>query len=196
LISVPDSGAQQMTFHAQRRRYIARADAPVWWPGGRWGPRRVRVNECWGKVTAEELYSALLADTTHEVTPGAAGTATYTFKGHSVTVRWEVRPNAVWKRGRVFLRCGRCDRLATRLYLPLETSGPACRRCYGLTYVSRTQLNYRDTLWGRGRFAQMFGTSQRDWAYEMTSNARARRWAASIERWAARRKARLASPKP
>jgi hypothetical protein len=38
---------------------------------------------------------------------------------------WLVRPNAVWRRGRVFFRCAACDRTCTRLYAPLETSGSA-----------------------------------------------------------------------
>jgi hypothetical protein len=77
---------------------------------------------------------------------------------------WEVRQNAVWRRGRVFLRCPRCQRCCTRLYLPLETLWLACRRCWGLTYVSRQLQNYKDSFWGRGTIARMFGTTQRDWA--------------------------------
>ena len=41
---------------------------------------------------------------------------------------------------------------------------------------------------GRGRFAQMFGVSQRDWAYERTDESRIRRRNAALERWTLRRK--------
>jgi hypothetical protein len=80
----------------------------------------------------------------------------------SLTANWEIRQNAVWQRGRVFLRCSRCRLLCTRLYMPLEESWLACRRCWGLTYASRTLQNYKDSLWGRGAIARMFGTSQRE----------------------------------
>ncbi len=34
---------------------------------------------------------------------------------------------------------------ATRLYVPTAASWAACRRCWGLTYQSRTQNNYKDS---------------------------------------------------
>jgi hypothetical protein len=64
----------------------------------------------------------------------------------------------------------------------------ACRRCWGLTYVSRTLYNYKDSLWGRGQIARMFGTSQRDWAYQWTADRMAKRRSASRDRWGDRRK--------
>ena len=42
-------------------------------------------------------------------------------------------------------------------------------------------------LWGRGRFAKMFGTSQRDWAYSTTDEKRRKQLERSRERWAKRR---------
>ena len=173
-----------------RKRWISRNDAAVWCPAGRWGPRRTRTNECWSTLRAEDVYTGLLKDDASKVRPGAAGTATWKFEDRDHTAWWEVRHNAVWRSGRVFLKCPQCGRRCTRLYLPLKTSGLACRRCWGLTYVSRALYNYRDSLWGRGMIARMFGTTQRDWALDATSERRHARYRASLERWGARRKIR------
>ena len=172
----------------RRPRRVGREDAPVWCPGGRWGPRRTRVTECWAVLRAEEVYTAMLLDDASRVRPGARGATTYTVEGREFTASWEVRQNAVWRRGRVFLRCPRCDTRCTRLYLPLRDSWLACRRCWGLTYTSRTRQNYKTSLVGRGQFARMFGTSQRDWAFLTTYEKRRERRAASRERWVKRRR--------
>jgi len=163
-----------MTRGGQRRRWVTRHDAAVWCPGGKWGPRRTRVTECWSMMRAEDVYTALLRDDAAKVRSGARGSATYRLKGRDITADWEVRPNAVWRLGRVFLECPRCRRRTTRLYSPLEDSWLACRRCWGLTYNSKALLSYKNSLWGRGAFARMFGTSQRDWAYETTAENRRR----------------------
>jgi hypothetical protein len=146
------------------------------------------VTECWFVMRAEDLYTPLLADDAAKVRPGVRGTATCIVKGRDVTADWEVRQNAVWRRGRVFLRCSRCSLRCARLYMPTEKSWLACRRCWGLTYSSRTLQNYKDSPWGRGSFARMFGTSQRDWAFSTTYDNRKARLERSRERWAARRK--------
>jgi hypothetical protein len=101
-----------------------------------------------------------------------------------------VRSHAVWRHGRLFLRCPWCGARCTRLYLPdPRSAGPACRRCLGLTYASRATRTYRDTLWGRGRLAAcLFDTTQREWAYMKTDRARERRAEACAERWAYRRR--------
>lgn len=57
----------------------------------------------------------------------------------------------------------------------------------GLTYASRTLQNYKDTILGRGRFARMFGTTQRDWAVTTTRERQAERAKASRVRWTLRR---------
>ncbi len=150
--------------------------------GGRWGRRRVRVTECLGVVRAEEVYSALVADDTIDVGPGDQGTAQVTLAGQRLPFGWELRQNPVWRLGRAFLRCARCTSLCTRLYLPTETSWLACRRCWGLTYPSRTLRNYKDSLWGRGLLARMLGTTQREWAYELAADARATRLQRAIQR--------------
>lgn len=64
---------------------------------------------------------------------------------------WEIRRNAVWRCGGVFLRCDRCSRRCTRLYLPRVDPDLARRTCWGLTHESRSRRNYKDTLYGRGR---------------------------------------------
>ncbi len=155
---------------------------------GRRGIRRVRVTECWTVLRAEDVYTALLQHDALLVGPGAKGTSRYTVQGREFIASWEVRQNAVWRRGRVFLRCDRCSLACTRLYMPLADSRLGCRRCWGLTYGSRTQQNYKNTLWGRGPIARMFGTSQRDWAYQTTDDRRRERRERSFQRWAERRR--------
>src|SRR5688572_19979249 len=110
-----------------RRRWIWTHEAAVSCPGGRWGRRRTRVGECWSILRAEDLYTVLLRDKADAVRPGAAGTAIWKIEGREHTAQWEIRHNAVWRRGRVFLRCTRCSLRCTRLYLPVETSWLACR---------------------------------------------------------------------
>lgn len=172
-----------------RQRYISRETAPVWCPGGRWGGRRVRTNEC-VRVDAEGVYDKLIQQAAqgHPLGPGSQGTVTYRLQGRLKTVSWEVRPNAVWKFGRVFFCCPRCSRRCARLYLPLPECDLACRRCYGLSYASKTLQNYKDSIWGRSRLAKMFQTTQRDWAYESTDERRKNRKNASSERRRKRRR--------
>jgi hypothetical protein len=159
------------------------------WGHGRWGPRRVRVAECWATIRAEEWYSALLKEDPAVVRPGAKGVSTCALaNGYQVTASWEVRANAVWRRGRLFLRCPSCGRRCTRLYVPKENAGLACRTCWGLTYDSRTRQNYKDSLYGHGQLATLLGTTQRDLAFETTAERRAERRAQSRERWARRRR--------
>ena len=139
-------------------------------------------------LRAEDVYTVLLEDNSSAVRPGAKGRSTYTVEGRQFAAGWEVRQNVVWRRGRVFLQCPRCDTRCTRLYLPLRDSWLACRRCWGLTYASCTLQNYKNSLWGRGRFAKMFGTSQRDWAFLATYDKRTERLETSRERWRKRRR--------
>lgn len=177
-----------MTRGGRRPRRIDRSHVPVCCPAGRWGPRRTRVTECYAVLRAEDVYTALLTgDNAQAVAPGARGKAIYRLEGREVAGSWEVRQNAVWRRGRVFLRCPRCSLRCTRLYLPVADAWLACRRCWGLTYPSQTTMNYKESLWGRGRFARMFGTSQREWAFLTTYEKRKKRREESRERWASRR---------
>lgn len=132
-------------------------------------------------------YTALLRDDVERVKPGARGEANVTVQKRKLTASWEIRPNKVWRNGRVFLICPRCERRCTRLYLPVVTSWLACRTCWGLTYASRTLQNYKDSPYGRGRFARLFPTTQRDWALMTTSEKRTKAMAASQTRWEARK---------
>lgn len=166
-----------------RRRYVTRGEAPVWCPGGRWGPRRVRVTECHTVMRAEAAYTWLLRENPAATRPGASGAATFTVADRFHTFEWELRSNAVWRAGRMFLRCPQCRSRCTRLYLPIETAWLACRTCWGLSYNSRVLLNYRDSLWGRGAFARAFGTTQRDWAFMTTDDHRQSRTEGSRQRW-------------
>lgn len=167
-----------------RRRHITPEQAGVNCPDGRWGRRRVRVTECAGQVRAEDVYTALVRDNTNTVAPGAAGTLDYILAGQTRSAGWEVRPNAVWRRGRVFLRCPMCSQRCTRLYLPLISSWLACRRCWGLTYASRQKRNYKDgVVWG----GMGFGLTHRLSAQIEAQHESERRREASKARWADRR---------
>lgn len=179
LISVPSG----------RERWIYPGDAPVWVSGGRWGRRRVRVTEC-QVAKAEDLYTAMTRRG-HEIGPGSWGSVKWRFGDTEVNADWEIRDNHVWRHGRTFFRCGRCGRLATRLYmaLPAVPAWFACRRCLGLTYASRTTNNYKDrSFLGFGGL----GLTHRRSAQIITHGERERRREASLARQAERR--RLRSP--
>jgi len=172
-----------MTRGGQRRRWITRADATVSCPSGRWGRRRTRVTECWAVLRAEDVYTTLLRGS-EPVAAGGHGDVIWTPGGRSFTVDFEIRANRVWRHGRMFLQCPRCSRRATRLYVPTVTAWAACRRCWGLTYQSRTQNNYKD---GGGGVFGLVGMGHRFMARIQTAHARERRREASLERWAERR---------
>ena len=167
----------------RRLRWINTSDAAVSCPSGRWGRRRTRVTECWAVLRAEDVYTSLLRGP-EPVAAGEHGEVAWTLGERSFTVAFEIRANRVWRHGRVFLRCPQCSRRATRLYVPTATAWAACRRCWGLTYQSRTQNNYKDG--GGGMFA-IVGMGHRFMAHMQTEHERDRRWEASIERWAVRR---------
>ena len=167
----------------RRRRWIHRDDAAVSCPGGRWGRRRLRVSQCWAMLRAEDLYTALLADNAAAVAPGARGAMVFTLGDREVTASWEIRQNAVWRRGRVFLCCPQCALRCTRLYMPTEDCWLRCRSCWGLTYTSRQQ-NYKDTLLGGlGALA----LSHRTFTLLNTQAERERRAERAAERYKMRR---------
>jgi hypothetical protein len=113
------------------------------------------------------------------------GKALFSSKGADVVlvVAFEVRANAVWRCGRLFLRCPCSGHRATRIYLPTANSWPACRCCCGLTYESRQHANYKDAgpRWLGGL------STHRDMAYCQTDGERERRREASVKRWAERK---------
>lgn len=167
--------ASNGTSRGGSRPLLARGDTFRVYASGRRGPRRVRVTECVSVIRAEAIYAALVRDGKPGVRAGAQGSALFTLDGEGHTLLWEVRDNAVWRHGRVFLNCPSCRRRCSRLYVPLRTSAPACRACWGLTYASKTLQNYKDSPLGRGALARMLGTTQREWAYTATEERRAAR---------------------
>ena len=92
--------------------------------------------------------------------------------------RWHVRPNAVWRFGRVFLECPRCNSRVTRLYVPTSEAWLACRRCWGLSYPSQKQ-----TYKSGGFLGPLLGS----WGKAETVLARNRRRVAAQKRYAERR---------
>jgi hypothetical protein len=98
-------------------------------------------------------------------------------------VGWRVRPNCIWKYGRVFLVCGTCGRLATRLYVPTPAASAACRTCWGLTFESRTLYNYKDV----GVLKEELGLTARNLAWLDTSRRRTALRRAARDRAARRR---------
>ena len=108
------------------------------------------------------------------------------------------------------LRCPHSSLRCRRLYLPLNDSWLECRRGWGHTYSSRTLQNYKDSPSGRGMFARLlgqrspidnpfdpkcrgvfahlFGTTQRDWAFQRTYDDRIERQQQARERWSQRRR--------
>ena len=168
-----------------RRRMTPGVDAAVWISSGRWGPKRVRVSQCLA-LRAEDAYTCLLRENAARVRPGERGSARWTVSNSSgesasFSADWELRANSVWRHGRLFFRCPKCSRLATRLYVPRVDLGGACRRCWGLTYESRQERNYK------GRPSFLPGHSLGDLAHWLTWSAREARAEASAERYAERR---------
>lgn len=161
------------------RRFIRREDAPVWVPSGRWGPRRARVEHC-VTIRAERVYhQALCAG--EPLKPGDQLTLIWRPQDSAA---WESRAelvsNAVWRHGRLFLRCLACARRATRLYVPIAGLEPRCRRCWGLTYECRS-WSYKASVW-----VAFLGPV----AYATTDERRRERRKASQQRYAERRSLR------
>lgn len=161
----------------RRRRYIKPGDVPVWVASGRWGPRRARVEECQA-LAAELVYHQMVCNGS-TFGPGARATLTWTPNGSAVswTVEVEIVANAVWRRGRLFLRCRHCRRRATRLYVPVADVEPRCRRCWGLSYETRS-WSYKAT----GLLAALGPL-----AYVTTDARREKRREAARARYAVRR---------
>src|SRR3954464_13143763 len=86
------------------QRSITDADARVSVPKGRWGRRRVRVTECDAVLTAEDVYTDLLR-AGKRLHAGATFHGVATLGGWNFPIHVEVRPNRVWRDGRVFFVC-------------------------------------------------------------------------------------------
>jgi hypothetical protein len=161
----------------RRRRYVIPGQVPVWVSGGRWGPRRARVEQC-PTLAAELVYHQMVCEGA-AFGPGSRATLTWTPNGSeaSCRVEAEVVANAVWRRGRLFFRCRGCRRRATRLYVPAAGLEPRCRRCWGLSYTSQS-WSYKAT-----GFLAALGPI----AFATTGERRKRRREESRARYEARR---------
>ena len=159
------------------RRYVVPHEVPVWVSGGRWGPRRARVEQC-ATLEAEIVYHLMIC-AGEPLAPGWHATVSSTAGNYKFpNIKVEVVANAVWRRGRLFLRCPRCGRRATRLYVPVIDVQPRCRRCWGLNYQSQS-WSYKST----GPLGPYFGPL----AHSTTHDRRKTRQRAARERYAARR---------
>lgn len=167
-----------------RRRFVAREDCLVSIPTGRWGRKRVRVTRADAILKAEDLYTDLLRRDPASVVPGASGSVPWEAAGGRFGTDYEIRENAVWRFGRVFLRCAVCGRLATRIYWFRGGVSPACRRCWGLTYESRQERNYKGSRVG---FLATLGMDRRGLSQWYTETSREARKELSLRRYAERR---------
>jgi hypothetical protein len=159
-------------------------DARAHCPRGRWGPRRVRVDECEVAFCAESLYDLFIR--TGGTPIPATGTMVHRYAGRELATAWRRTENVVWRYGRVFLICPRCREHRTRLYIPVVGAPAACRSCWGLTYASRSLYNYKDSLVGRGPLARLLDQTQRDRALLATWHRRELRRTAGRQRRARR----------
>lgn len=85
----------------------------------------MRLTEYWFTVRGENLYTEA-NEKLPLCHPALAGFAKLTVAERELSFCWQFRPNAVWRRRRMFLTCGRCRRRATPLYVPTEDSWLAC----------------------------------------------------------------------
>jgi hypothetical protein len=148
---------------------------------GRWGRRRVCVTECAATLTSEDVYS-FFSESGLALRPGVRGRLRFTVAGMGEPIDFEVRPNLVWRRGRVFLRCTHCRRRCTRLYMPCLEDPLRCRQCWRLTYESAQSHNYRGSGLFSSRMASVMNTFYR----------REERRSQSLARWEKRRMLREA----
>jgi hypothetical protein len=161
------------------RRYVTPGEVPVWVSSGRWGPRRARVEQCAAILGAEFVYGHLICGG-KSFGPGDRLVLTWSppdGSGRSWQISAEVLLNTVWRRGRLFFRCPRCERRATRLYVPVIDLDPRCRRCWGLSYASQS-WSYKAT-----GFLRFLGPI----AFATTLERRKQRLEAAHRRYAERR---------
>jgi len=164
------------------RRYITPGAVPVWVSSGRWGPRRARVEQCVVALAAELVYDKLIREGV-PLKPGWRTTGSWESpdgSGRSWGISIEVVANAVWRCGRLFLRCPSCLKRATRLYVPVRGLEPRCRRCWGLSYESQS-WSYKPM----GSFGRILGPI----AYATTDARRQERRQKAVERYTVRRSA-------
>jgi|SRR5579872_1812347 len=149
---------------------------------GRWGARRVRTTEVYATITAERAYDVLLREAHQTLHAYARGDLRVQVDRRTFDIGWQVRPNRIWRLGRVFLVCPTCRQPATRLYVPTAAASPACRSCWSLTYESRQLYNYKNV----GALKQL-GLTSRNLAWRDTERRRTASRRAARERAARRR---------
>ncbi len=146
---------------------------------GRRGRRRVRVSQCYA-LRVEDVYTELVRQGV-DLDPGWCRKVRITLGSRVFKIPLECRANRIWRIGRPFFQCPRCQYRCTRLYMPdVEDVGLECRRCWGLSYQSQ-QRNYKDRV-PRGLLAEGFEITHRMWAYMDADNVRDERRAQSRER--------------
>ncbi len=166
-----------------------RASAP-----GRWGARRVRTTEVYASLTAEIAYDRLLQDAPGSLRAYARGELVWRVNSRTLDVGWQIRPNHIWKFGRLFLMCPACRQPVTRLYMPTCDAASCCRRCWNLTYECQQLYNYKDV-----GLLKEIGLTARNLAWLDTSRRRTASRLAARARAAGRRKLpwwRLATDRP
>ena len=184
-----------------RRRSISRQDAPVWCPGGRWGGRRVRTNECQMRVRCEDLYVALLREQPkgNVSVQGAAERLPIGSRGANWLSRGRHAPIRSGGSVECFLGALNASGSALGSICPALTQTSAVAGVGDCRMPPRRYKTTKSRLGAEGRLRRMFGTTQRDWAYETTNERRGERRAECEKRWNKRkrhlRKAeRLANP--
>lgn len=164
-------------------------DVSVFVSSGRWGRRRARVGQCAAVLAAELVYGKLICEGA-AIRPGWQATGSWEphgATGPSWLITFEAFPNAVWRRGRLFLHCPHCHWLATRLYVPVVGLAPRCRTCWGLSYESRS--------WSYARVG-LLGALLGPVAHATTAICRRERKLAAQARYEARRPFLCATTKP
>jgi hypothetical protein len=156
------------------------------WVSGRWRRRRARVTESASALTAERVYEQLIREGRTTAPVGFGGRISWTIpSGPMWEIAFERTRNQVWALGRLFLLCPRCQRRATRLYVPSVVARPECRRCWGLTYSTRTKMNYKRKP--AGWLSVVLGISMSEWARMETAERRRKKQAEARARYRERR---------
>jgi hypothetical protein len=152
---------------------------------GRFGCRRVLVDECCHVFRVEDLYHQIIRERRTNP-PGTRGYVDAVVKcGPEWRLAFVWTRNRIWTLGRPFYVCPRCNCRATRLYVPSVQLRPECRRCWGLTYASRARTNYKRRAFGF--MMRVMGMSASEWARMDTAERRQNSRAVARARYAARR---------
>jgi hypothetical protein len=158
-----------------RRQFIIPGHDASVWAGGRWGPRRLRTDECYLTLRAELVYDDAIRNGLNPKPGDRLSLAAGRSGGPQARVSVEVRGNRLWRLGRFFFRCSKCNRLATRLYVPRVDwiGSPWCRRCWGLNHRSQSNC-YKPTGFLGGILGSFYQASTYEHRIERRRAARER----------------------